>query len=452
MRRGVIAATAITMLAAACTSAPDGPAATSAASTDTATTDPASTDPAPSAVGVPDGPAVVGGVANSLVVVHDRDGGPDALNAYRADGTLVTRYAGGGDEVIWQPIWSPDGRRIAWTRSTDGTTWELVSAAVDGGERTVQPLPGRPDYITYDPTASQVLALTPSPDGFGLVIVDVGAGADVDEGDPPFEAVDLGRPYFSDFSPGGDRVIAHVGAELRVVDLAGERRPLAFTSSGHQTPAWHPTDDVVFFAADDETGNRLVSHDLTDATTSELAAFDAFVLFDLDPTGTRVAVSAVGGGTPDGDGGDGGLVAIAAPPRSAQPDRLGGGLWVVEVADGAAIRLAAAPTVAPMWDPTGTRVLVRTTLGGVGRWVVYGLGGEQAGTEDFDVGGTLLPGYLPFWDQYARSQTLWSPDGGQFVHAGRAESGESGVWVHGAEASGPSAFLAAGDLAFWSPT
>jgi len=441
-RPSTIVAVLALALAGACTGGDGGPAAREASSVDTSGV--AGADrPAARPPGASDGPAINDGVANSLVLVHDVDGGTEALTAYRADGTRVATYANASDAVIWQPIWSPDGRRVAWTRSADGIEWELVTAAVDGDDTTVHPLPARPEYITYDPTASRVLALTPSPGGFGLVIVEVGTA---DDSDP--RAVDRGQPYFSDFSPDGQRVIAHVGARIRVVGLDGEQQPLEFDSTGHQTPAWHPTDDVVFFATDDATGNRLVGHDLSTGVTTELATFDAFVLFDVDPTGARVAVSAFGAGSED----DGGLLAFGPSSRRAQPGPLDSGLWIVEVADGAATRLAVRPTAAPMWDPTGSRVLVRTSLDGVGRWVVHTVDGAETGTDDFQVGDSLLPAYLPFWDQYARSQTLWSPDGSAFVHVGRAESGESGVWIHDAATSGPSSFLAEGDLAFWSPT
>ncbi len=110
------------------------------------------------------------------------------------------------------------------------------------------------------------------------------------------------------------------------------------------------------------------------------------------------------------------------------------------------------PASAPIWDPTGSRVLVRDMFGGAGRWKVLGLDGTRASTEAFDIDQTSVPGYLPFWDQYARSQTVWSPDGEQFVHVGRSVTGESGVWIHDADSSGASTLLAPGDIAFWSPT
>ena len=460
MRSVVIVAVAAASLAGACTGssreASSGDSATSGTTvtgtdpaeplaTEPDDTEPDDTDLPTSTVVVAEGPAIVDGVANSLVVVHDRDGGADVLASYQADGTKVTSYSTDSDAVIRQPIWSPDGRRIAWSSSSDGVTWELITSAVDGSERTSHSLPAMPDYLAYDPTASRVLALTPSLEGFGLVIVDLD---DVDETatDQPFTVIDLGQPYFSDFSPTGDRVIAHVANDMRVVDLAGERQSLGFRSVGHQTPAWHPSDEVVFFTTETDAGNQLVSHRLTTGDTSELATFDAFVFFDVDPTGARLAVSAFEVGS------EGGLDALRTIPGQPAPTELGSGLWIVDLVDGTTSRVDELPTVAPMWDPTGSRFLVRTTIRGPGRWNVYELHGTRVSTADYDISDSLLPAYLPFWDQYVRSQTLWSPDGRQFVHVGRAEGGQSGVWIHDANSSGPSTFLTDGDLAFWSPT
>lgn len=459
MRSTLIAAVVVATFAAACAASSGDTSDDSATSTGTdteppapATTEQSSTDssaPAPAPV-VAEGPAIVDGVANGLVLVLDRDGGADAVASYQADGTMVASYSTGSDGAIVQPIWSPDGRRIAWATSDDGLAWELITIAVDGTGRRSHQLPGRPDYITYDPTASRVLALTPSPDGFGLVIVDVDDEdggddpGDTDGSGSPFAVIDLGRPYFSDFSPDGDRVVAHVAAEMRVVDLAGGRQSLDFTSVSHQTPAWHPSDDVVFFTFETDAGTQLVSQRLSGGVASELATFDSFIFFDVDPTGTHMAVSAFGA--------DGSLTAFRAVPEQPAPDRLGSGLWIVDLVDLSTSRVDERPASAPMWDPTGSRFLVRTTIAGIGRWNVYELDGTRVSTSGYDIGDSLLPEYLPFWDQYVRSQTLWSPDGRRFVHVGRAESGDSGVWIHDATTSGPSGFLVAGDLAFWSPT
>jgi hypothetical protein len=402
------------------------------------------------AVATPAGPAIVDGAANSLVLVHDIDGGDRTLVAYRADGTEVANYSDGAGELVAQPIWSPDGRRVAWVRSADGATWEVVTVAADGGDRTVHPLPGRPDYITYDPTVSRLLALTPSPDGFGLVIIELDPETGQEPAGDPFEQIDLGVPYFSDFAPAGDRLVAHVATDVRIVDLTGEKRSLALTAGTHQTPLWHPIDNTVFYTADTEDGEQLISRQLGTEVTTELGEIVGFVLFDIDPAGEQLAVVAYGNPP------DSGLQALRRPgarrPMSAGRTVLDTGLWIIDVGDGRARLLDDQPSSAPIWDPTGSRVLVRDALGGAGRWKVLGLDGTSASTELFDIDRTLVPGYLPFWDQYVRSQTVWSPDGAQFVHVGRSVDGTSGVWIHDAATSGPSTLLAEGEIAFWSPT
>jgi hypothetical protein len=328
-----------------------------------------------------------------------------------------------------------------------------VTAAAEGGDRTVHPLPGRPDYITYDPTVSRVLALTPSPEGFGLVIIELAAGSDEQPaGDPsdPSEPIDLGVPYFSDFAPAGDRLVAHVASDVRIVELTGETRSLAITVGTHQTPLWHPSDDTVFYTAETGDGERLISRQLGTEISTELGEIIGFVLFDIDPAGEQLAVMAYGNPP------DSGLQALRRPaaprPTSAGPTVLDTGLWIIDVDDGRARLIDNQPASAPIWDPTGSRVLVRDTLSGAGRWKVLGLDGGGARTEPFDVGQTLVPGYLPFWDQYVRSQTVWAPDGEQFVHVGRSVEGTSGVWIHDATTFGPSTLLAEGEIAFWSPT
>jgi hypothetical protein len=416
--------------------------------TDSVPADPAPTDqPSDEADGqasapsipLPAGEAVVDGAANSLVLVFDRADGVDTLASYRADGALVATYTSDPGVRLWQPIWSPDGRRVAWAETDDGAEWRLVTTTTEGGDRSTHPLPGRPDYLTYGPAATKVFALTPSPEGFGLAVVDVTS-------EQPYEVLDVGAPYYSDISPGGDRLIAHVGPTLRLVELDGSTRALEVGSTGHQTPIWHPTDELLYFTIDAPAGSSLVAHDPASGDTDVVAALDDFALLALDPTGQRLAVSVLGPAT------GGTTRAFRSSPSPEPSDPLGSGLWLIDTEDGEAVRIADRPTIAPLWDPTGSQLLVRTSVAGEGRWRVHTLDGTSTGTDELDVDESFLPGYLPFWDQYVRSQTLWSPDGAHFTHVGRRVDGVSGVWIHTAGSDGPSRFLVEGDLAFWSPT
>ncbi len=389
-------------------------------------------DDAVTDVGAPTTEAVGGDdVPEGLLLVLDRHGEDRALATYTPEGTLVTVFETTDGISLWQPIWSPLGDRVAWARAVDAGGWELVTAELDGTGRTTHALAARPDYVTFDPTGRRLLALTPSSTGFDIVIVDGVSGES--------EAVDNGRPYFSDFAPGGGQLIAHVGNGLRLVDMEGEVTQLPFTSSGHQTPAWHPDGRSVVFSNDAAGSNTLIRVEIASGDTTRLGVFAEFVLFSIAPTGTHVAVSSFGG-------------AAAADPTTAlaATDRVG--LWVVDLDSGAGVRLSDRPTITPMWDPTGTHLVVRDAVLGSGEWTVYDLDGAVTSTGELDVSESLMPAYLPFWDQFGRSQTVWSPGGDRFVHVGLAADGTSGVWIHDVAGSGESSFVVEGDVAFWSPS
>jgi hypothetical protein len=57
--------------------------------------------------------------------------------------------------------------------------------------------------------------------------------------------------------------------------------------------------------------------------------------------------------------------------------------------------------------------------------------------------------YLPFHDQYARSMTLWSPDGESFAFAGLIDD-RSGIWRHDL-AEDETTFVIDGTWVVWSP-
>jgi hypothetical protein len=57
---------------------------------------------------------------------------------------------------------------------------------------------------------------------------------------------------------------------------------------------------------------------------------------------------------------------------------------------------------------------------------------------------------LPFFDQYARSSSLWSPDGRHLVVSGLDSSGKPGIYLVDAAGGQPIDRIADGNLAFWS--
>ena len=62
--------------------------------------------------------------------------------------------------------------------------------------------------------------------------------------------------------------------------------------------------------------------------------------------------------------------------------------------------------------------------------------------------------YLPFYDQFERSVTLWSPDSTRLVFAGESMAGDAGVWLHKTPMAGEDAqtfLIGDGAMALWSP-
>jgi hypothetical protein len=57
---------------------------------------------------------------------------------------------------------------------------------------------------------------------------------------------------------------------------------------------------------------------------------------------------------------------------------------------------------------------------------------------------------LPFYDQYQRSITFWSPDGEEFVYANEGQDGEAGIFVVSATAPSAPRRIATGRFAVWS--
>jgi hypothetical protein len=57
---------------------------------------------------------------------------------------------------------------------------------------------------------------------------------------------------------------------------------------------------------------------------------------------------------------------------------------------------------------------------------------------------------LPFFDQYQRSSTPWSPDSRSIGFTAITNQGTSGIFVARADGNLKPRFLASGDDAFWS--
>ena len=343
-----------------------------------------------------------------------------------------------------QPVWSPTGERIAWATfdARDGSPKSaVVTSRPDGSDRTTASTSAPPFFLYWDPTGTRVAYLAPGPVELELGVVDVGAGG------REATALAYGQPSFFSWRPDGGALFSHIGAdELSYITLDGASTRLAEDAGIFAAPEWSQAIGAVIYAARDGTGQTLVlAEPPPGGARRELLRFEGAMRFTLNPDGTRLAyvTTAIGGSAGDG------LVITFRGAGPALP-----GLAVLDLATGASRPISAGDVVAFIWNPGGDSLLYLLAEPRGGRpwlrWYVWD-GHASLGLGTFLPTATFARDYLPFFDQYARALSLWSPDGLRFVYAGIDQEGVRGVWVQAADGAVPPILIADGEFASWSP-
>ena len=122
---------------------------------------------------------------------------------------------------------------------------------------------------------------------------------------------------------------------------------------------------------------------------------------------------------------------------------------VLDLADGTQHEVTAEPAAGFWWSPDGSRLLVLGIEDEGLRWRVWD-GTSLQDFASFVPSGTFLRDFLPFFDQYARSMTLWAPDGNAFAYPAIDDGGTARIWVQRLDGSEPRP-VADGVWAAWSP-
>lgn len=367
-----------------------------------------------------------GGHAGRLLV-HDERG---SIYTLAPDGTDRVEIAAPpviGTNV--QPTWDPQGRRVVYgSAASDGAAITVVGS---GGEEVGSvPVDTAPFYFSWSPSGDILVALAPSADtGIEALLVEVGDRVEV-------RRLDAGRPFYFVWDPGGDAILSHVGnRRLAEHDLAEDRTvPLEVTPAQFQAPDWEG--ERRLYAVAGPAGGSLVLEE-ADGAASDLVEFEGPILFDL--AGDLVAFLAPGAGE------------VLAARQTRVPRALPGVLTVFDLDSGTTTAVSRDPVLSFEWSPDGSKLLFLTADGQASvRWHVW----TPTATLDFAsfVATTLdATQYFPFFDQYARSATSWSPGSDAFTYAGTAEGGASGIWVQTvAEGAAPTLVDEEGRHATWS--
>lgn len=375
-----------------------------------------------------------------LLLVTGSDGKVTVVNP---DGALVRELRGptGSGHPSLQPTWAPisvDGRRlVAWTELGDDGAFRIVLGDVNNGETTRYPAPVAPFYYYWSPDATLLAFL--GQEAFSPLEMGV-----LDYRRDSVEVIATGQPFYFDWRPDSRAIVSHVSESLSLMTLTGEAwssEDIPIKAGRFQAPAWLSEDRILIITPsspgsvrvslraaqntqdDNSFPQRLILSDLETGSIGAVAELEGAAIFELDHTGKWVAVYDYSGPLRVFDLDDGEEVVVSENQVAAfEWSPVGDRLLFMEVDRDAQVLK---PRV---WD--GTDIVVFPSFLPSRLWVVQ---------------------YLPFWDQYSRSLTLWSPTGDAFTYPGRSTGGsEDQIFVQHLDEPQPTV-VGNGVFASWSP-
>ncbi|MDA0242290.1 MAG: hypothetical protein OT477_02645 [Chloroflexi bacterium] len=367
------------------------------------------------------------------------------------DGTAERTLTSG--ETFYQfPAWSPTSNQIAVIAGGGRGAEQGVFVLADEDESTAVPLftTGTPIYLYWSPNGQRVSFIANHPRGLALHI----APAD---GQAASDVLTTGQPLYWQWLADNEQALTHASSGvLAYVDVTGMVNPLPLGGDGFfQAPALSADGRYLAYsdkAADESDGGRaLFVYDNEPAQTLHQSRHLGVLAMSWSPTAAQLAYTS---------------------PTENRPTSFGP-LQLYDVATGASTVLVAERVLAFFWSPDGRQIAYLAVSNENNQQAKVG---EQAKAAvqpiqqtdeiyltlnvlEVATGGirplyTFQPTrlfvnqFLPYFDQYALSHRLWSPDS-QFVVLPVQGEATSEIVVVPIDGRAPIP-VAAGLSAFWS--
>ena len=395
---------------------------------------------------------------SGLICYVSPDGNIRVIDQGGGGGRALTDDAGpgsGGSVLYMTPTWSPDGKLVAYTRFTLGSANKVGGVSLFAAEargagriRLLSTPLLRPFYLYWSPD-SKKLSLLSQVAGENDLELGVSSAGSQDG----YQRIDRGAPYYWNWLSDSSSIAAHVngrqggieGERLSLISIgaAPERKDLPVRADLFQAPDLSPDGKLLAYVTGTDGGFSLRLRKLDDSSDREIASDEGAAYFAFSRDGRRIAY-------------------LSAPRTVPLPQ---GTLTIVSLSGrGAPVKPTEAPVLAFFWAPNGKRLafIVPDPDGpmdpmfqaGEGQLPLRMVGCDPASGRTWTIarfpGSRGLLSILPFFDQYQRSATLWSPDSRLLVFTAISANGEPGLYVARADGNVKPRFLTAGDFGFWS--
>ena len=359
-----------------------------------------------------------------LLLITDTTG---AVVVVQEDGTVVETIEPPTGARYRQPIWvSPDTIVYAQTALEDN---RLEALRLGGDSVWSVELDTPPFYYLAAPAsdAPTVVSLRNKVDGSGLIIEQISA-----------EALPLTlseeAPFYASWNPSDGSLASHVG-DTRLDITGSATETIDTTASGFQAPVWLTAGLISLRSRGDDMYLTLWD----DSSFSDIARVRGAARF----VGAGDSLAIVTGGDIE----TGGIQALA----QALPTISSGVLTAIDLEEMSFTSVTSDPTPMFQWDRAGERLLYVTFVNDPTpalKWHVWE-NGEVTDFEPFVPDPSWFATVAPFFDQYAQSVSLWSPDGSAFAYPALV-NGEARILVQHLDGPEP-VDIADGNWVAWSP-
>jgi TolB protein len=365
----------------------------------------------------------------------------------RALSQSIVGLSGGPGWTFRWPTSSPDGRRIAFagfrTQAGESLSGAVVSAdaSQDGASTLLESSDVGPIYLYWAPDSRRLTALLQRGNNLVLVLLDADRREQVRE-------LLVGQPLYWSWAPDGRSLAVHLGGDARssadawvgllhLEDAGAREEHFAEAPGEFRAPAWSADGRQLAYVAL-IGGVSTLSVRLADGRLARVASSGNDLAFTWSPGGDWLAFSTRLAGTPG----------IYQGLEVARPD------------GNERRRLVQEPVLAFYWSPDGSRLayLRLDTEARALSWMLVGVDGRGRRTLASFVPSDDFAFQVPFFDQYAQSTSIWSPDGHKLIYAsdsgGQRRNGSAvseRIAVLDVDGQGQPTQVARGGMAVWSP-